>query len=484
MAKSRRLSFARSHMWTLAHLAVLAWWPGALAPLQSASESTALLLQRPASLLRVTGAGRRQFVHGLVTAHINALAAGGSTAGSDGEAGGGAVVDAAVVDASGRTFSTLTLIDAPSATGGQPEELLALGPKGQGPQLFDFFERYAFPADRATPADATGAYECYELIGPSAGAALTAALARVDCPPGLPRQGGAVRRSFAGADLVLVGWGSLGFGEAWSVLSPRGDGSMADALREAVAAVGGCDGTVGGEATSGPTTAWEVLRVLRGRPALGAEYGIPSLPSVSSTVPASPSPLELGLWSSVHLDKGCYLGQELLARVARAPKLKRELFGVSFETAPVQGTGSGMEAADCGNGGVLGGLGGGGVELYAMDDAPDGSAPSAKPVGMLTSLLHFPCGRAFGLALLRPPIAVGAAVRLAPEAGGGSVGVVRPLACATRAGAQAGGGRGEPAGEGADDAKNSQAAKKAAEAERKAAKLAAMAAKMKELGLA
>jgi hypothetical protein len=113
--------------------------------------------------------------------------------------------------------------------------------------------------------------------------------------------------------------------------------------------------------------------------------------------------------------------------------------------------------------------------------ADDDASASAKPIGQLTSLIAFPCGSAFGLALLRPPVAVGAVVRVAPGflAGGGGVGVVSPVACATRAGAQAGGGRGEPAGGAAEDK-----AKKAAEAERKAAKLAAMAAKMKELGLA
>jgi len=217
-------------------LGLLAWWPPALAPLRASAETAALLLERPASLLRVTGAGRRQFIHGLCTADVNAI-------------GDGGVVDASVVDATGRTLSLLTLIDAPPV-GGAAAELLAIGPADRGAALFGFFDRYAFPADCATPTDATGAYRCYEVVGPSAASALSEALA--DALGGavqLPSRGQALRVAVGTADAVVANAGSLGFPEALSLLVPCTDESTAlcAALRRAVAKVGGVDGTAAGD---------------------------------------------------------------------------------------------------------------------------------------------------------------------------------------------------------------------------------------------
>ncbi len=99
----------------------LSFWPPSLEPVRLATERSAVLLQRPASLVRCTGAGRRTFLHGLVTADVKSLSG---------------VADAAVVDASGRTLSTLTLVDRPVA-----DTILALGPPGRGGAVAEFFEK-------------------------------------------------------------------------------------------------------------------------------------------------------------------------------------------------------------------------------------------------------------------------------------------------------------------------------------------------------
>lgn len=110
-----------------------------------------------------------------------------------------------------------------------------------------------------------------------------------------------------------------------------------------------------------------------------------------------------------------------------------------------------------------------------------------KPCGVLTSLLCFGDDGSFGLAMIKSSSGVGVGGKVRVQGAneeGGSVGTVVHLAFATRAGEQAGGGRGEPMSEKELADAEATEAKKAAEAERKAARLAAMAAKMKELGLA
>ena len=64
--------------------------------------------------------------------------------------------------------------------------------------------------------------------------------------------------------------------------------------------------------------AWECERVLSGRPRAGRELTEAS------------NPLEAGLWGCVSLGKGCYIGQETLAKVSTLGALNRELWGLQL----------------------------------------------------------------------------------------------------------------------------------------------------------
>ncbi len=74
------------------------------------------------------------------------------------------------------------------------------------------------------------------------------------------------------------------------------------------------------------TDAYEALRIEAGVPASGAE--------LSEEV----NPLEAGLGSSVSFTKGCYVGQEVVARLNTYDKVKRHLVKMQFETAPDPGS--------------------------------------------------------------------------------------------------------------------------------------------------
>ncbi|NEP61504.1 MAG: folate-binding protein, partial [Symploca sp. SIO2G7] len=60
---------------------------------------------------------------------------------------------------------------------------------------------------------------------------------------------------------------------------------------------------------------WEALRIRQGRPMPGYE------------LTDQDNPLEAGLWHSISFDKGCYIGQEIIARLSAYRGVKKQLWG-------------------------------------------------------------------------------------------------------------------------------------------------------------
>ena len=69
--------------------------------------------------------------------------------------------------------------------------------------------------------------------------------------------------------------------------------------------------------------AFEVLRIESGRPLFGRELS------------ADYIPLEVGLWPDVSFTKGCYIGQEIIARMESRHRLARQLVGLHAK-APIE----------------------------------------------------------------------------------------------------------------------------------------------------
>jgi tRNA-modifying protein YgfZ len=188
---------------------------------------------------------------------------------------------------------------------GETAEALLLSPKGRiefafrlavlddgvlldadgdaAPALAERLARFVFRHDVAVAEPARGAVS---LLGPAAGDALAAA--------GLPAAGGGPRlvahRTAVGVDLV---------------------GPDASAAATAIARAG---------VAATPAELWELVRVERGLPRAGRE--------LTDDVLAEEAGL---LGSHVHLDKGCYPGQETVARVHNLGHVQRRLAGLRFE---------------------------------------------------------------------------------------------------------------------------------------------------------
>jgi tRNA-modifying protein YgfZ len=67
------------------------------------------------------------------------------------------------------------------------------------------------------------------------------------------------------------------------------------------------------------SSSWEQLRILQGRPAPDRE------------LTEDYNPLETGLWQTISFDKGCYIGQETIARLNTYNGVKQKLWGVKLD---------------------------------------------------------------------------------------------------------------------------------------------------------
>lgn len=142
-------------------------------------------------------------------------------------------------------------------------------------------------------------------------------------------------------------------GLVWEVVRPvRGLRCLAGPSLHRAAAVRWGDCAPG----SPSAAAYEVLRIEAGLPAPGAEID----PDVI--------PLEIGLWDRVSFTKGCYIGQEVIARMESRSRIARRLVGLHLATA---------------------------VEL------PQGVIVDGQAMGRMTSVATSPRLGPIGLALIR-----------------------------------------------------------------------------------
>ena len=192
-------------------------------------------------------------------------------------------------------------------------ELEAAGPLAE--RLARFVFRYDVKVrdlNDGRPGD--GGIAALSLIGEGADGVLEAA--GLPAAPAAPGQatladGLAIYRTELGVDLVGATAGAAT--------------AAADALEAAGVAFG-------------PLEAWELARVERGLPRWGAELTDDVLPE------------EAGLLGTyVHMDKGCYPGQESVARVHNRGQVQRRLAGLRFDEIaprPAGDRGAAGDAAD------------------------------------------------------------------------------------------------------------------------------------------
>jgi tRNA-modifying protein YgfZ len=175
--------------------------------------------------------------------------------------------------------------------------------------LAERLARFVFRYDVTVAAPAQGAAS---LLGPGAAAALAAA--------GLPAPAGEGARPLDRG--VPAPGGGEGAGPA--AAPPAGPGLVVHRTAVGVDLVGPDAPAAAARlaragVAEGPAELWELVRVARGLPRAGRE--------LTDDVLAEEAGL---LGSHVHLDKGCYPGQETVARVHNLGQVQRRLAGLRF----------------------------------------------------------------------------------------------------------------------------------------------------------
>jgi folate-binding protein YgfZ len=183
-----------------------------------------------------------------------------------------------------------------------PGRVLSVGGAGRGDAVIDHLARFTF-AEKTGLSEITGDGFLFVIVGPRASEPVGALGA------GVPERFAALPATVAGAEVHLLGHDGFA-GDGFAV---TGAAEAAAGVWEALAEV--VRGAGGRPAGREPL---EARRVLRGLPASGHE------------LTEDYNPLEAGLWDAVSFDKGCYVGQEVVARLRTYDKVSRSIVGLEW----------------------------------------------------------------------------------------------------------------------------------------------------------
>lgn len=238
----------------------------------------------------VTGADRIRYLHNQSTNDFNRLQAGQGC-------------DTVFVTSTARTLDLATAYVLADSV------LLLVSPQRRE-KLLGWLDRYIFGADQVTLQDLTATTAIFSLIGPTSSAIVEQLGGGeiINQPSGthtVVNCGSAAVRIAIGSGLASPGYTlMLETAQAatlWSQLVEWGAVPLGDRL-------------------------WERLRIEQGRPAPDQE------------LTEDYNPLEAGLWHTISFAKGCYIGQETIARLNTYQGVKQQLWGIRLSQHAEPGT--------------------------------------------------------------------------------------------------------------------------------------------------
>ncbi|MCW5873476.1 MAG: hypothetical protein KIS88_02395 [Anaerolineales bacterium] len=269
--------------------------PAALDPNYQAAITAAAWYreQQPGALL-LSGATRQEYLQRQTTNDVQLLSA-------------QRALPTVLTNPSARILEVFTLLQL-------NEQTLLLTQPGHAPGLLAYFKRHLFFNDQVSLEDASAAWEQIEIHGPQAGAALTAL--------GLP----------APSTLDEVAEGTL---DGQSLYAIAEDACIrlvlpSSALPTLLAMLNGA------ELPEMPAETRELLRIEAGR------AGLPEFTDANT-------PFEVGLNRYVSDTKGCYTGQEVLARQVTYDKVTRGLARLSTLAPAAIGAGVQLDGRTLGS---------------------------------------------------------------------------------------------------------------------------------------
>lgn len=237
--------------------------------------------------IQVGGADRLRFLHNQTTNSFNTLQPGQGC-------------DTVFVTPTARTIDLVTAYV-------QETAVLLLTSPGWSAQLMSWMDRFIFFADQVELKDLTDSTAAFSLLGPGSDR-LIETLGAGELI-GLPLDS---HRSieFAGMSIQVAVGGGLAIPGYTLLLDNEHAPTLWAALIDQAALPMG-------------ETLWQELRIAQGRPSPGQE------------LTDDYNPLEAGLWHTISLSKGCYIGQETIARLHTYRGVKQQLWGIQMtQVAP------------------------------------------------------------------------------------------------------------------------------------------------------
>jgi folate-binding protein YgfZ len=262
--------------------------PLSLSPYDAARLSAVFYRVPVGGSLRLTGEHRRDFLQRQTSNDLGLLDS-------------GRAVLTVLTSPAGRILDVLYLVQ-------EPEAIFALTLPGIAVETTQFLQSRIFFMDRVAVDDLSQAYVQVDLIGPGAGRILADLGLNDELVPNH------ILTLSIGAGLTRVLGLERSFGFGYRLISPLDDWAAIEAnlLKGGVTALG--------------EDTYQILRVEAGVPAVGHE------------LTGDYTPLETGLAEAVSDSKGCYTGQEVLARQISYDKVTQSLCGMQLDGPVENGT--------------------------------------------------------------------------------------------------------------------------------------------------
>lgn len=203
----------------------------------------------------------------------------------------GAVCDTTFLTSTART------LDLATALVFEDKVQLLVSP-GMSAKLIAFLDRFIFFSDRVKLNDCSETIATFCLLGPKAADVLTGL--GVSLP-----ESGFVPVQIANATVQIVAESGLGMPGFRLVMAQQDAAKVWDVLSKLAVVM-----------THGT---YDRLRIEQGRPMPGFE------------LTEDYNPLDAGLWDTISFNKGCYIGQETIARLDSRDAVKLNLWGVKLD---------------------------------------------------------------------------------------------------------------------------------------------------------
>ena len=233
-------------------------------------------------IIKITGSDRLRYLHNQSTNDFENLKSGESC-------------DTVFVTSTARTLDLATAYAVEDAV------IILVSPHRRQ-QLLAWLDKFIFPFDKVELEDISSKYAVFSLIGTQSNS-LLAKLFSDEIPQELGKHqivkiGDVPLRVAVGSGLATPGY--------TLILEQENSGAIWSKLVEADAVPLG-------------DRLWESLRIQQGRPKSDFE------------LTEDYNPLEAGLWQTISFEKGCYIGQETIARLNTYDGVKQKLWGIKLD---------------------------------------------------------------------------------------------------------------------------------------------------------